>query len=104
MSNDSRGLKMSKKILFLLFLLFVSIDGLKILGVIPFASKSHHNIGSSIVKTLAKAGHDVTLISGYPSKNPEPNFKDIKVAKIHEIFESGLLKIFLLKLSICLNF
>jgi hypothetical protein len=79
---------MSKKIIFLLLSLFVSIDGLKVLGVIPFASKSHHNIGSSIVKSLANAGHDVTLMSGYPTKG-EKNFKDIITKSIFKVFEGG---------------
>lgn len=67
----------------------MSIDGLKVLGVIPFPSKSHHNIGSSIVKSLANAGHEVTLMSGYPSKKEIKNFKDINVKKIHEVFKTG---------------
>lgn len=50
----------------LLTVCFLSVsEGAKILGVWTVTSKSHYILGSRFMKTLADAGHDVTLISPY---------------------------------------
>lgn len=84
-------------------LVFVSIfvqniKAFKVLGILPFASKSHHAIGSSILKSLADIGHEVTVISAFPFKEKVKNYHDIKVTKILEVFERGEIIVeFLLK-------
>lgn len=54
--------------------LFLSIlhynDGAKILGVFPFPAPSHYMLGSTLMKGLAEAGHDVTMVSPFVEKNP----------------------------------
>lgn len=84
---------MSNKLLFLVALalsLYVENSGaFKVLGILPFGSKSHHAIGSSILKSLTEVGHEVTVLSAFPLKTKEKNYHDIKVTKILEVFERG---------------
>lgn len=83
---------MSIKLIFLpiLLLFFVlNIDAFKVLGILPFVSTSHHQIGSSILKSLTAAGHEVTVLSGYPLKKKEENYHDIKVTSIMEVLDRG---------------
>jgi hypothetical protein len=75
-------------------LAFIETSGLKVLGIIPFGSKSHFAIGNSILRTLHGAGHDVTSMSAFPAKKKEKNFRDVKLTKILEVFDRGLLKLF----------
>lgn len=44
---------------------------------ILFRVKSHWIIGHSVMKTLAKAGHEVHVVSPFPLKNPIENYYDI---------------------------
>ncbi|XP_018579880.1 UDP-glucuronosyltransferase 2B10 [Anoplophora glabripennis] len=57
-----------------LLLLFLGIingnQGARILGVFPFGAPSHYILGSTLMKGLAEAGHDVTIISPFKEKNP----------------------------------
>lgn len=71
--------------------IWLSIDGLKVLGVLPFASRSHFAIGSSIMKSLLKAGHEVTVISPYPMKKPLKNYHDVDVSSVIEVFKKSVL-------------
>lgn len=48
----------------------------KILGVLPIEN-SHHIIGSAYMKTLATAGHEVTVITKQSLKNPPANYREI---------------------------
>lgn len=64
-------------------------DGLKVLGILPFGSTSHFTIGSSILKTLAKADHEVTVISPYPLKKPLKNYRDIDASSVLDLFQKG---------------
>lgn len=91
---DSRSQKMSNKLVFLVVALTLSLYvenslAFKVLGILPFASKSHHSIGSSILKSLTEVGHEVTVISAFPLKTKEKNYHDIKVTRIMEVFERG---------------
>ncbi|KAJ8980274.1 hypothetical protein NQ317_005132 [Molorchus minor] len=45
----------------------------RILGVFPFAGRSHYILGNSLMRGLAEAGHDVTVISPFEDKNPPKN-------------------------------
>lgn len=59
-------------------------DGYKILGVFPTMAKSHYITGSALMKGLAAAGHEVTVISPFPQAKPLKNFRDIKALGIVE--------------------
>lgn len=49
----------------------------RILGVLPIAAKSHYIFFELLMKTLAKRGHQVDVISHYTQKNSIKNYKDI---------------------------
>ncbi|XP_055904143.1 UDP-glycosyltransferase UGT5-like [Eupeodes corollae] len=53
------------------------INGYKILGVFPIASKSHFIFGEALMKGLAEKGHEVTVISPYPMSDKK--YKGIEV-------------------------
>lgn len=73
-----------------LFLNFsIRINGLKILGVLPFPSKSHWFIGHEIIKALVDAGHEATVLAPYPLKEPIRNYEEIDISKILKVFEEG---------------
>ncbi|KAG5670630.1 hypothetical protein PVAND_000878 [Polypedilum vanderplanki] len=70
-----------------LIVVFINgIFGFKVLGILPFGSKSHFAIGHAILKSLAEAGHNVTSISPYPLKEPMENYKDISTEDYVEVF------------------
>ena len=63
-------------------------NGLKILAILPFGSKSHFAIGHSIVNSLADVGHEMTVISPYPQKKAIKNKKYISTEEfIGEFFK-----------------
>lgn len=77
--------------IFTLLALIALIDGFKVLGVLPFGSKSHFAIGNGIVKTLHKAGHDVTVISPYPLKKPLERYRDVSTKELLDAYAKGIL-------------
>ncbi|KAL7024823.1 hypothetical protein ACKWTF_013204 [Chironomus riparius] len=76
-----------KFIIFLLCALFINIDGLKIFGILPFASKSHWLVGHEIIKSLVDAGHEATVLTAYPQKDKIRNYEEIDVSFIVDHFE-----------------
>lgn len=66
-----------------------SSEGYKILGIFPTMAKSHYITGGALMKGLAAAGHEVSVISAFPQEKPLQNFRDIKalgiVEKMHGI-------------------
>ncbi|XP_062549715.1 UDP-glycosyltransferase UGT5-like [Armigeres subalbatus] len=67
-----------------LLLLVSTSEGARILGVLPMVATSHFNIGAGIMKTLANAGHDVTVVSPYTLKNPPKNYREILLTGLVE--------------------
>lgn len=59
-----------------------------ILGIFPTMSKSHYIAGGALMKHLAAAGHNVTVISPYPQSKKIPNFRDYEVLGVVEAFQS----------------
>nr|QIK00363.1 UDP-glycosyltransferase [Xylotrechus quadripes] len=61
----------------------------RILGVFPFAATSHYTLGNSLMKGLAAAGHDVTMISPFEENNPPKNgsYRNIVLTGFAEDFE-----------------
>ncbi|CRK86175.1 CLUMA_CG000058, isoform A [Clunio marinus] len=53
-----------------------SIDAYRILGLFPHPGISHFQFFHPIMKVLAEAGHEVTVISHFPNKIPIVNYKD----------------------------
>ena len=53
-------------------------NGLRVLGIFPHPAVSHFNAFRPILKGLADAGHDVTVLSHFPDKRSEGlNYHDI---------------------------
>lgn len=65
--------------LLLLQYFLVLVNSYRILGVLPTNSKSHYKVGNSLMRGLAKAGHNVTVISPYVPDNPIKNYRSIQV-------------------------
>lgn len=58
-----------------------SVDAvsLKILGIFPHPGKSHFYFFHPILRELAVRGHDVTVISPFPDKNPPKGYHDLQI-------------------------
>lgn len=69
-----------------LFFLITQANALNILGIFPYQGKSHFLQFKVFLKELAKRGHNVTVLSYFPDKNPPPNYKDLQIGET-KIFE-----------------
>uniref|UniRef100_A0A1Q3EUI5 UDP-glucuronosyltransferase n=1 Tax=Culex tarsalis TaxID=7177 RepID=A0A1Q3EUI5_CULTA len=72
---------------FLLVGLVVPLEGARILGVLPSAGWSHYAIGEGIMKALARAGHDVTVIGAHRWKDAPSNYHAIELKEL--VFDKG---------------
>ncbi|XP_044745298.1 uncharacterized protein LOC123307146 [Coccinella septempunctata] len=73
----------------ILSLLFLNETfGANILGIWFHAGKSHHILGEVLLKELARRGHNITMASPFPLKEPFPNYTDIYLSGIREDQES----------------
>lgn len=50
-----------------------------ILAFLPTKARSHYGPFEPLLKELAIRGHNVTVLSPFPLKNPPPTFNHIKV-------------------------
>ncbi|XP_018579882.1 UDP-glucuronosyltransferase 2B10-like [Anoplophora glabripennis] len=57
-----------------------------LVGVFPFGAPSHYILGSTLMKGLTEAGHDVTMISPFKEKNPPKGGKWTEII-IDELME-----------------
>jgi hypothetical protein len=93
LSQSSSGVRVKMKLFWFLLAFsaqyFIETSGLRVLGIIPFGSKSHFAIGNSILRTLHEAGHDITSMNAFPAKKQEKGFRDVKLTRIMEIFNKG---------------
>lgn len=55
----------------------VEASSLKILGLFPHPGKSHFYFFHPILRELAERGHDVTVVSSFPDKNPPKGYHDL---------------------------
>lgn len=67
-----------------LFLIVISLwlsiaSAYNILGVFPLYGKSHFTLGNAVMKSLIDDGHEITMISAFPSKIPQHNYRDISI-------------------------
>lgn len=51
-------------------------NGHRILGLFPHPGISHFQFFHPVMKALAEAGHEVTVVSHFPSKQKIENYKD----------------------------
>lgn len=64
--------------------------GYRILGVFPFSGKSHFMMFEHLMKSLARKGHQVDVISTFPLKKPYPNYNDMIVLPVLRQFKNNL--------------
>lgn len=55
---------------------------LNILGIFPYEGKSHFFQFKIYLRELANRGHNVTVISYFPEKDPVPNYHDIYINEV----------------------
>uniref|UniRef100_A0A6M2DWR1 UDP-glucuronosyltransferase n=1 Tax=Xenopsylla cheopis TaxID=163159 RepID=A0A6M2DWR1_XENCH len=55
-------------------------ESAKILGIFPLNGPSHWSPAKALMEALAKKGHQVTVVSHFPRKEPLPNYKEINLA------------------------
>lgn len=70
--------------LFLTILQIQSGNGYKVLGVFPTMAKSHYITGNGLMKALAAAGHEVTVMSAFKESKPIKNYRGIYVGGVVE--------------------
>lgn len=75
--------------LLLVAVLLQGIPAANILGIFPTTSKSHYITSGALMKSLAAAGHNVTMISQFSEKKPIPNFRPYTLDGLKEALEEG---------------
>ncbi|CAK1543150.1 unnamed protein product [Leptosia nina] len=68
-------------------ILFKPVHTYNILGVFPFMGKSHFYVFEAYAKELSRRGHNVTVLSYFPQKQPLKNYHDIDLGKDNKYFE-----------------
>ncbi|XP_045499747.1 UDP-glucosyltransferase 2-like [Colias croceus] len=63
------------------------VQPLNILGIFPYAGKSHFFVFDKYLQELAHRGHNVTVISYFPLEEPLPNYHDISLAGKMNVLE-----------------
>ncbi|KAK9675028.1 hypothetical protein QE152_g40698, partial [Popillia japonica] len=59
----------------------------RILAIFHIPSKSHAILGETLLKELARNGHEVTMVSPFPQKTPVPNYRDVALVNLPREFE-----------------
>lgn len=61
-------------------------DGYRILGLFPLHGKSHFVMCEQLMKTLARKGHHVDVVSHFPLKESIPNYHDLSIkGSLHNV-------------------
>lgn len=63
-------------------------DCYNILGLFPYAGKSHFYVFEALMKGLADEGHTVTVLSQFPQNNVHENYKDVVLPVMEEAANS----------------
>lgn len=72
----------------------VGVDGsLKVLGLFPHPGISHFHFFHPIMEGLAEAGHEVSVVSHFPNKNPVARYKDFPLSGVDKLTNSVDLKV-----------
>lgn len=74
------------------------ISAYRILGVFPIPIPSHYFLGSSLMRALAEAGHDVSIIAPFkdkevPSLYKNGSYREIVIEEILESYKKSKAKI-----------
>ncbi|XP_059613453.1 UDP-glucosyltransferase 2-like [Phlebotomus argentipes] len=73
-----------KNIFFLSFCLTV-VTGYNILGVFHTGGKSHYILGAALMKGLADAGHNVTIVAPFRHPDPSDNMREVVITSLPNI-------------------
>lgn len=57
----------------------------RVLGLFPHTGKSHQMVFEPLLRRLAERGHQVTVVSFFPLKNPPANYTDISLEGIADL-------------------
>lgn len=71
-------------ILLVLLKLINSICAHRILGLFPHPGASHFHFFHPIMRGLAEAGHEVTVVSHFPNKPALENYKDELLSELND--------------------
>lgn len=74
----------------LCFICFERCSGHRILGVFPFNARSHMMMFEQLMKSLARRGHQVDVVSTFPLKSPYPNYTDIVINPVLPAFVNNM--------------
>lgn len=77
----------TKAPIFVLLLIYFTtpLQCYNILGIFIHPGKSHFDMFYPLMRGLAENGHNITVISHFPDKNPLPNYKDIVLEGLDDI-------------------
>lgn len=59
----------------------------KILSIFHTASKSHQILAQKLMLELNKAGHEITIVTPFPIKNPPKNVRNIPLTGVEKSFD-----------------
>lgn len=66
------------RFIFIVLLLVINVAlADKILVVLPVPSKSHHILGEALAIALSKKGHELTVITAFPSGKHITNYTEV---------------------------
>lgn len=65
----------------------------RILGIFPHPGITHFYFFHPIMRGLADAGHDVTVLSQFPDPNPPKNYKDLLITGVPSLHNTVELKV-----------
>ena len=65
------------------------VSGAKILGIFPIPSRSHMAVNIALMKELARRGHEVTVLTPYPSTETIPNYNHVKIMEVDVFRKAG---------------
>lgn len=57
-------------------------ETIRVLGVFPHPGQSHFHFFHPIMRGLADAGHDVTVVSYFPDSKAPANYKDLPLSDV----------------------
>lgn len=63
----------------LLILWTCSCEGYNILTLLPYPGKSHHMVFEPLLEELVNRGHQLTVVSFFPSQKPHPNRREVSL-------------------------
>nr|XP_021186280.2 UDP-glycosyltransferase UGT5 isoform X2 [Helicoverpa armigera]WRX06240.1 UGT46A4 [Helicoverpa armigera] len=71
----------------ILFAIFAvqHVQSANILGIFPHVGKSHFIAFEPLLKDLARRGHQVTVVSFFPQKDPQANYTDVSLREIAQV-------------------